>query len=145
MQLVENPHCQLWGIFYFNPWFIFIILMRILWNLIFFVSFSVVTAVVGDDDEDERPLLKCYQCSGVNNVCGDASDLGAETTWSLLINIDYWLVLLRFIISVRGYQRPALWLKVRHWHYLDWTSLLFYSRWQWGHHEDVWQGRRICS
>ena len=47
-----------------------------------FVVFRFVTAVVGDDDETEKPLLKCYVCSGVNNVCGDASDLGTETTWS---------------------------------------------------------------
>merc|ERR1711953_1047349 len=45
-----------------------------------FYIFLFVTAVVCDDDETEKPLLKCYVCSGVNNVCGDAADLGTETT-----------------------------------------------------------------
>ena len=31
-------------------------------------------------DETEKPLLRCYECAGVNNACGDSSDLGTETT-----------------------------------------------------------------
>ena len=56
-------------------------------NVQFLVAFSVVTTVAGEDDETEKPLLKCYVCSGVNNVCGDAADLGTETTWSPYLQI----------------------------------------------------------
>ena len=65
----------------FNPFFMKEILPFWLFGLIL-PFFRFVTAVVGDDDETEKPLLKCYVCSGVNNVCGDAADLGTETTWS---------------------------------------------------------------
>merc|ERR1712241_822493 len=36
--------------------------------------------VVEAQDETEKPLLKCYECAGVNNVCGSSSDLGTVTT-----------------------------------------------------------------
>ena len=36
--------------------------------------------VVQAQDETEKPLLKCYECAGVNNVCGSSSDLGTVTT-----------------------------------------------------------------
>merc|ERR1712088_528220 len=47
---------------------------------IFSIFLVSLVADVRAQDETEKPLLRCYVCSGVNNICGDASDLGTETT-----------------------------------------------------------------
>merc|ERR1712142_1368374 len=47
---------------------------------LFSILLVVLVPDTGAQDETEKPPLRCYVCSGVNNFCGDSSDLGTETT-----------------------------------------------------------------